>query len=109
MKNIAAIALFLASTFIAAGSASAQDRRVMANIPFSFSVGGRILPPGTYFIGSTTNTPGVLNISSWGKQGEYPHDGHAWPGAMTRRGMYSSSTNTVTSTSSAMSAPRGPQ
>jgi hypothetical protein len=65
MKNIAAIALFLASTFIAAGNASAQDRQVKANIPFSFTVGGRTLPAGEYSIGSRTSTPGVLSISSW--------------------------------------------
>jgi hypothetical protein len=65
MKNIAAIALFVASTFIAAGSATAQDHLVKATIPFNFTVGEKALPAGTYMIGSALTSPGVLAIRSW--------------------------------------------
>jgi len=62
MKNIATIALFIATTFIAAGSAPAQDHLVKATVPFSFTVGDQTLPSGTYSIGSGVNPPYVLAI-----------------------------------------------
>jgi len=67
MKNILAIALVLASTLTAAATASAQDRRIQATVPFSFTVGSTTLPAGTYTIGSNASTPDVLNVSNWQK------------------------------------------
>lgn len=62
MKNIAAIALIIAATFIAAGPAPAQDHLVKATVPFDFTVGDRTLPAGTYTISSDTNSQGYVAI-----------------------------------------------
>jgi hypothetical protein len=67
MKRISAIALFIAATFITAGSAFAQDNQVMANVPFSFTVGNSTLPSGTYTIRSRVASPRVLSLNSWDK------------------------------------------
>jgi hypothetical protein len=67
MKNILAIALVLASTLATAGTLSAQDHRIQANVPFSFTVGDQILPAGTYTIGSNPSTPDVLTLTNWEK------------------------------------------
>jgi hypothetical protein len=62
MKRITVgILLALASVF-ATGAASAADRAVQANVPFDFTVGDRLLPAGTYTIGSLTS--GVIVIRS---------------------------------------------
>jgi len=66
MKRIAAIALFVAATFVTAGVASAQDHQTQATIPFSFTVSHRTLPAGTYRITSGTS-PNILAISCWQK------------------------------------------
>lgn len=63
MKNIAAIALFLAATFIMAGSASAQAN-VKATVPFDFVVGDRTMPAGTYTIEPKTFSSHVLILSN---------------------------------------------
>jgi hypothetical protein len=52
MKRIIAIALFAASSLAAAGNLSAQDHMVKANIPFDFTVSGKVLPAGSYTISS---------------------------------------------------------
>jgi hypothetical protein len=52
MKRILAIALVLASTLVVAGTSSAQEHRVKATVPFSFTVGDTI--------GSSANSPDVL-------------------------------------------------
>jgi hypothetical protein len=62
MKRIAAITFILAAGFLTAGSAMAQERNVVANIPFAFSLNGRTLPAGHYTIASDFNTPDVLRI-----------------------------------------------
>ena len=67
MKNIAAVALFIVTTFIAAGTAPAQDRLVKATVPFNFKVGNSALPSGTYTIGSEMTSPNLLVIRNWGK------------------------------------------
>jgi hypothetical protein len=67
MKNIVAIALFVASTF-AAGSAPAQDYVTKATVPFSFTVGSQTLPPGTYTIGTPPTSPNLLAIRNWDKK-----------------------------------------
>jgi hypothetical protein len=68
MKNIAAIAICIVATFAAAAPAPAQDHRLQANIPFSFTVGDRTLPSGTYTIGSQATSPNVLSIRNWDKK-----------------------------------------
>jgi hypothetical protein len=68
MKNIAAIALFVVATFIAAGPAHAQDHLVKATVPFNFTVGDQALPSGTYTIGSRMTTADVLAIRNWDKK-----------------------------------------
>ena len=53
MKRIAsAFALFVASLFITAG-VSAQSVKV--NVPFSFTIGNRTMPAGSYTISSTSS------------------------------------------------------
>jgi hypothetical protein len=83
MKNIAAFALFIATTFIAAGPVLAQDQQLKANVPFNFTVGTQTLPSGTYTIGSTTspsllalrNQDKKINVMSLGLADQY-NSGH---------------------------------
>jgi hypothetical protein len=63
MKNLTAIALFVAAGIATAGSALAQDHKVTANVPFNFTVNGRTLPAGHYTIGNEMNSPRTLTIS----------------------------------------------
>ncbi|MBB5316135.1 hypothetical protein [Tunturibacter empetritectus] len=63
MKNLTAIALFVAAGIATAGSALAQDHKVTATVPFNFTVNGRTLPAGNYTIGNESNTPRILSIS----------------------------------------------
>jgi hypothetical protein len=65
MKRITAIALFTIAGFVIAGSALAQNRAVRADVPFDFTVGDKLLPPGTYEI--TTAMSGVIEIQNRGK------------------------------------------
>jgi hypothetical protein len=67
MKRIAAIALFIAASFLTAGSAMAQDHTVMATIPFNFTVDGSLLPAGHYTLGSAATSPRILRITDWDK------------------------------------------
>jgi hypothetical protein len=62
MKNLTAVALFVAAGFVTAGSALAQDHKVTANVPFNFTVDGRTLPAGDYTIGNDSNSPRMLRI-----------------------------------------------
>jgi hypothetical protein len=63
MKPIAAIALFVAASFVTAGSALAQDHRAKATVPFNFTVNGSRLPAGNYTIGSDSAIANVLTIT----------------------------------------------
>ena len=56
MKNLTAFAIFLVATLISAGSASAQEPAEKATVPFSFRVGNRTLPAGTYTIRTRTSS-----------------------------------------------------
>jgi hypothetical protein len=67
MKRILAAALVLASTFIAAGTSSAQEHRIKTTVPFTFTVGAFTLPAGTYTIGYAANSPDVLVLRNWDK------------------------------------------
>jgi hypothetical protein len=62
MKNLTAIALFVAAGIATAGSALAQDHKVTATVPFNFTVNGRTLPAGNYILGSEVNSPRMLTI-----------------------------------------------
>ena len=64
MNRISAIALFVAASFVTAGSALAQDHRVQATVPFSFTVNGATLPAGTYTIGSEIHLPMSSRLAS---------------------------------------------
>jgi hypothetical protein len=44
--------------------AIAQTSNVRANVPFSFSVGGKTLPAGTYAIGGITSDPKMLLLQA---------------------------------------------
>ncbi|WP_353068705.1 hypothetical protein RBB75_16395 [Tunturibacter empetritectus] len=63
MKNLTAIALFVAAGIATAGSAMAQDHKVTASVPFNFTVNGRTLPAGNYTIGNDSNSPRMLTIA----------------------------------------------
>jgi hypothetical protein len=67
MKRILAIALVLASTLVATGISSAQDNRLQATVPFSFTVGGNTLPAGTYTIGTAAGGSDILTLNNWQK------------------------------------------
>jgi hypothetical protein len=62
MKRIAAIALFVAATLLTASRAVAQDHRVIATVPFNFTVSDSWLPAGTYTIGFNSTAPNILSI-----------------------------------------------
>jgi len=65
MNRIAAIALFVAATLTATGTAFAQNQAVKATVPFNFSVAGAWLPAGTYTIGSLPQrSSNVIQIGS---------------------------------------------
>jgi hypothetical protein len=67
MKRIAAIALFVAASFITAGGALAQDQKVKATVPFNFTVNSSSLPAGNYTIGSDSTSRNILTIADWDK------------------------------------------
>ena len=62
MKRITASALIAFASFAAAGSALAQDRAAQATVPFDFTAGDKLLPPGTYII--TPQDYGVIMIQN---------------------------------------------
>lgn len=68
MQRITALALFMVSSILGAGMASAQTHGVKATMPFDFTVGGKLLPPGTYKILAVTNdTDDVIEIQNQDK------------------------------------------
>lgn len=50
MKRITAFALITLGGILSCGGALAQDHAVQANVPFDFTIGNKLLPPGTYTI-----------------------------------------------------------
>jgi hypothetical protein len=66
MKRNFAIALLALSTLAATGKAVAQESALQATMPFEFTVGGRLLPAGTYNI--TSPDPGVIMVQSIDRQ-----------------------------------------
>jgi hypothetical protein len=66
MKRITAMLVITLASFVASGSALAQDPGVQANVPFDFTVGNKLLPPGTYTI--VPADYGVILIQSLDKR-----------------------------------------
>ena len=62
MKRITAIALLAIANFALAGTSYAQSTGVRAKVPFSFTVGDKVLPAGDYTI--TSETPQVIVIKN---------------------------------------------
>lgn len=62
MQRIKTIALFTLATIFGAGAALAQTHAVQATMPFDFTVGNKLLPPGTYKILPVTDS--VIEIQS---------------------------------------------
>jgi len=52
MKRITATALLAIANFALAGASYAQSNGVLANVPFAFTVGNKVLPAGNYTIRS---------------------------------------------------------
>jgi len=55
MKRFTAIALVMLAGIFTAGSLHAQDHQAKAKIPFSFVVGSKQLPAGSYMFSSQSN------------------------------------------------------
>lgn len=66
MKRILAIALSTLATLGASTGALAQDRALVANVPFNFTVGETPMPAGEYIISAPDS--GVVKIESRDKQ-----------------------------------------
>jgi hypothetical protein len=66
MKHITsiAIAVCLLASFAAVGTVSAQDHAARATVPFSFNVGNKWVPAGTYTMTSDNRSPNVIIIRS---------------------------------------------
>ena len=62
MNRIHAIALLTIATLSATVGARAQQRAVIANIPFNFTVADEVLPAGEYSL--STSTSGIVQIQS---------------------------------------------
>ena len=82
MKRTIAAAMFaLAMTFGFTSHASAQQGVVLATVPFDFSVGGRVLPQGSYHIGGDgaflafRNADQKVTVLTRGFEGERSKDG----------------------------------
>lgn len=56
MKRITAIAVFALASILGAGKGLAQSHKVQATVPFDFTVGGKLLPSGTYTINSVSES-----------------------------------------------------
>jgi hypothetical protein len=68
MKRISSIALMLAGLVLTAGSALAQNNRAKAEIPFSFTVGDKVMPAGTYEISSLNSTNLTICFDNWSQK-----------------------------------------
>jgi hypothetical protein len=64
MKRIATIALSIAATLVASGTAFAQNHTVQATVPFNFTVGSTSLPAGTYTVKNVNSDGTVLGLSN---------------------------------------------
>jgi len=66
-KSTASVAFLIALLAAGATTARAQDRRVIADVPFDFAVQGLLMPAGDYVI--TDRSEGILSIEI--KDGRY--------------------------------------
>ncbi len=64
MKRQVFSLISLLSLLLVTGSAIAQTSNVSANVPFSFSVGGKTLPAGTYKIGAISSDAEILFVQA---------------------------------------------
>lgn len=62
MKQIVVAALCLVGILGVHGSASAQDHRARATVPFGFYVANTWVPAGTYTLSSDSHSPSVIVI-----------------------------------------------
>ena len=67
MKRTTAIALIAIANFAMAGTSFAQSNGVQATVPFDFTVGTKLLPPGTYTIQKKSINANVILIESHDK------------------------------------------
>jgi hypothetical protein len=67
MKRTAAIALIAMANFVLAGTSFAQSNGVRATVPFDFTVGTKLFPPGTYTIQKKSMNANVILIESHDK------------------------------------------
>ncbi|MGC2399136.1 MAG: hypothetical protein WA510_05120 [Acidobacteriaceae bacterium] len=66
MKRITAIAFFAIANLALAGHSFAQSG-VRATVPFDFTVGNKLLPAGTYYINTASDTRSVIAIRNHDK------------------------------------------
>ena len=82
MNRFKAIALVAIASFAMASHSFAQDRMVQANVPFDFTVGGKLLPKGTYSF--KKNSENIILIRSNSRRlsslAMVTQDGHSAPG-----------------------------
>jgi hypothetical protein len=82
MNRIKAIAILAIANFVVAGSSFAQDHRVQVQIPFDFTVSGKLLPKGNYIIKKSAEN--IIEIRNHDKPisslALVNHDGQSAPG-----------------------------
>jgi len=67
MKRTTAITLLAIANLALAGTSFAQSNGVRATVPFDFTVGTKLLPPGTYTIQKKSINANVILIESHDK------------------------------------------
>ena len=60
MQRIIPIAIFAFTVILSVGRALAQVPAIRVNVPFNFTAGDKLLPPGLYTI--TLESPGIIEI-----------------------------------------------
>ncbi len=65
-RIIAAVALFAVASLVTVTGVSAQEHPMKVTVPFDFTVGNQLLPPGTYRITTSASSHQVL-IASRGR------------------------------------------
>jgi hypothetical protein len=60
MKRQALTVASLLSVLLVAGSALAQTNTIRANVPFSFTIGEKTVPAGTYMVGRLGHSPELV-------------------------------------------------
>jgi hypothetical protein len=65
MKRIITIAIFAFTVILSVGRAGAQVPAIRVNVPFNFTAGDKLLPPGLYTI--TLASAGIIEIRNRGQ------------------------------------------